>query len=171
MLPKCQQCISPEPNLFAHNVQSSRAQVVNSDFDVSCALDQEEDVYGNNGTVPVDQVSQVSQDNKVTTYQEPMVEGLHRSNGKGAPDQARNIGGWPKSSTSANKQKKELQQKKVVNWVISRYSDAKEEASTANETSLVQIQVSDGVLNRLIKKAIIMFKLTSDVDVPKTTIH
>jgi hypothetical protein len=101
------------------------------------ALDQGEDAYGNKGTVPVEQVSQVSQDNKVTTGQVPIVEGLHSSDGEGTPDQARNICGWPKPSTNANKQKKELQQKKAVNWDVSRYSDAKEEASTVNKTSLM----------------------------------
>jgi hypothetical protein len=100
-----------------------------------------------------------------------MVEGLHSNDGKGAPDQPQNIDGRPKSSTNANKRMNKLQQKKAVIWVVLRYSDAKEEASMVNETSLVQIQVSDGVLKGLIKKAIIMFELTSDSDVPKTTIH
>jgi hypothetical protein len=85
---KCQQCISPEPNLFAHGVKSSQAQVVNSDCHISCALDQEEDAYGNEGTVPVEQVSQVSQDKEVNTDQVPMVEGLHSRDREGAPDQA-----------------------------------------------------------------------------------
>ena len=57
----------------------------------------------------------------------------------------------------------------AVNWVVARYSDAKEEASTVNEASLVQIRVSDGVLEGLIKKAITMFKLTGyDFSMPKT---
>jgi hypothetical protein len=63
----------------------------NSNCNVACALDQEESAYGNKGTVPVEQVSQVSQDNKATTDQVPMVEGLHSGDGKGAPDQAQKI--------------------------------------------------------------------------------
>jgi hypothetical protein len=78
---------------------------------------------------------------------------------------------WPAKIILKCKQPKELQQKKAVDWFVSRYADAKEEASTANETNLVQIRVSDGVLKGLIKKATIFFKLTSDFDVPKTTIH
>ena len=100
---KCWQCTSPEPNPFTHDVESSQAQVVNSDPNVACTLDREEDVHGNEGTVPVEKVSQVSQDNKVATAQAPMVEGLHSSNDEGAPYQAHTTGGLPKSSTNTKK--------------------------------------------------------------------
>ena len=57
---KCRQCTSREPNPFTHDVERSQAHVVNSDCDVAYALDQEEDAHGNEDTVPVEQVSQVS---------------------------------------------------------------------------------------------------------------
>jgi hypothetical protein len=59
-----------------------------------------------------------------------------------------------------------------VNWVVARYSDAKEEANTENLTSCVQIQVSERVLKGIIKKAITMFEfMVYYFDVPKTTIY
>jgi hypothetical protein len=66
---KCRQCTSPKPNPFAHDVKRSQAPVVNSYCDVACTLDREEDAHGNEDTLPIEQVSQVTQENEVTTAQ------------------------------------------------------------------------------------------------------
>ena len=50
-------------------------------------------------------------------------------------DDQRNMGGRPKGSTKANKQKMALQWKQAINWVVARYSEEKEKAQAANKTS------------------------------------
>jgi hypothetical protein len=50
-----------------------------------------------------------------------------------------NMGGRPKGSSNANKQKNKLKWKQATNWVIVRYSEEKENAEAANDISTKQI--------------------------------
>jgi hypothetical protein len=81
-----------------------------------------------------------------------------------------NMGGQPKGSSNVNKWKNELKWKQATNWVVLQYSEEKENAEAANDTSTKGIRVRSGMLKELIEEAKATFGLTSDFNVPFHTI-